>query len=479
VSRGSHSVVMTESLDELLREHLLRTDRQEDLCFALWNPSRGSSRISAVLERAILPSDGDRRVHGNASFEPNFLERALSEASTAGMGLAFLHSHPLGRGWQGMSRPDVEAEKGMCAAVFGATELPLIGLTLAEDGEWSARFWERTAPHKYSRKWAYSVRVAGNGFAATYCDEISPRPIGTAEQVRTISSWGEESQEKLARLHIGVVGAGSVGGFVAESLARTGVEDVTVIDFDRIKPHNLDRLLYATRAHVGELKSQTLIDHIEKSATASGFRASAIEAAVYEERGFRAALDCDILISCVDRPWGRHVLNTIAYSHLIPVVDGGIFVRRNRSGKLTAADWRSHTATVGRACLQCLGQYDVAFVQLEREGYLDDPTYIERLPPDHPVKTRENVFIFSMCCAGQMMQQLLALVIAPLEEPNLGAQLYHFVGGFMELPKFPACDPNCFLHQLIAKGDLSGLHVTGERPPIRVSSHAPSEAPGR
>jgi molybdopterin-synthase adenylyltransferase len=93
--------------------------------------------------------DGERNVHGNASFEPAFLERAMAEAAGSGAGLVMLHSHPLGLGWQGMSRDDVRAEQGNAPAVYGATGFPFVGLTLAGDGGWSGRFWERTAPHTY------------------------------------------------------------------------------------------------------------------------------------------------------------------------------------------------------------------------------------------------------------------------------------------------------------------------------------------
>lgn len=464
MSRAERSVAMTVDVDRLARQHLLRSDGQEDICFGLWRGSKGLMRSTALLERLVLPRNGERNVHGNASFEPSFLERAMFEAAASGAGLALMHSHPLGRGCQRMSKDDIAAERGNAGPVFGATGLPLIGLTLAGDGAWSARFWERTAPRTYPAAWCASVRVVGDSLRVTFMDELAPLPTPTEQQVRTVSAWGEESQANLVRLRAGVIGAGSVGGMIAESLARTGFEDIALIDFDVVKKHNLDRLNYATARDVGRVKVELLAEFLHERATASNFRADPVVAAVYEEKGYRAALDCDLLFACVDRPWGRYVLNLIAYSHLIPVIDGGIRARANRLGKLAAADWRAHTATIGRPCLQCLGQYDPGHVQMEREGMLDDPKYIEGLPKDHALKSRENVFAFSMSCASLQTLQMLALVLAPLDQPNPGSQLYHFVGGYMEEPKFGACHPECLFPSFVALGDSCGISATGARP---------------
>jgi len=464
MSRAERSVAMPATVDLSARDHLLRSDRQEDICFGLWRSSKGQTRTTALIERLILPREGERNVHGNASFEPVYLERAMAEAAAAEAGLALLHSHPLGRGWQGLSEDDVFAEQSNAGAVYGATGKPFVGLTLAGNGAWSARFWERTAPRTYPGTWCASVRVVGDRLAVTFMDKLAPIPRSTEEQIRTVSAWGEESQANLARLRVGVIGAGSVGGMIAEALVRTGFEDVTLIDFDIVKKHNLDRLNYAIRSDIGRLKVDVLAQHLRERATAANFKVFPVEAAVYEEKGYRAALDCDLLFSCVDRPWGRHVLNLIAFSHLIPVIDGGIHVRANRLGKLAAADWRAHTATIGRACLQCIGQYDPGHVQLEREGMLDDPKYIEGLPKGHPLKSRENVFAFSMSCASLQTLQMLALVLAPLDLPNPGSQLYHFVGGDMEEPTFGSCHPECLFPSLIGLGDTSGVSATGERP---------------
>lgn len=457
MSRAAHSVAMTGEVDCIARSHLLRSDGQEDICFALWYPSRGQSRETALIQQIILPLEGDRNVHGNVSFNPSFLERALGEAKSAGAGLAMLHSHPCGHGWQGMSPDDVVAESKNAGAVFGATGLPFVGMTIAGNGAWSARFWKRSAPRTYERHWSATVRVIGKHLQVTYMDSLAPPPTQTQMQIRTISAWGDESQADLVRLRVGIVGAGSVGGFIAESLARTGFEDVVLIDFDSIETHNLDRLLYATRADVGHSKVETLEAHLKKSATAEQFSAKPVLGAVYDEIGYRAALDCDVLFSCVDRPWGRHVLNGIAYAHLIPVIDGGIHVRVNRHGKLAAADWCAHTAMVGRPCLQCLGQYDPGLVQTEREGNLDDQKYIDGLPNGHPLKARENVFAFSMSCASMQMLQMLSLALAPLNQSDPGAQRYHFVGNSMDKPQHKTCHTECLFPSIIARGDSCDL----------------------
>lgn len=459
-----YSAALTRKVDAALRDHLLRADGQEDICFAIWHPSKGATRTTALIRSLILPSEGDRSVHGNASFHPQYFERALGEAAAAGGGLAMLHSHPLGRGWQGMSRDDVLAEHGHAASAYGATGLPFVGLTLAGDSAWSARFWPRVAPRTYERRFCGSVRVVGDLMTPHFYDALIPAPEPSRSQIRTVTVWGTKAQSQIARLRVAIVGAGSVGGMIAEAMARTGVQDITVIDFDRVEEHNLDRLVYATTKDIGRLKIEVLAEHLRASATATNFLCRPIDAAVYEETGLRAALDCDVIFSCVDRPWGRYVLNAIAYAHLIPVFDGGIAARTNKSGLLVAADWRAHTCAPGRACMACLGQYSSGHVQAEREGLLDDPKYIDGLPSDHPLKSRENVFAFSMACASLQSLQMLYAVVAPLGLPGPLPQLYHSVGGDLEPDQKSDCDAYCAFTPHVASGDHFPYDFVGTRP---------------
>jgi molybdopterin-synthase adenylyltransferase len=463
------SVALTTNLQKQLRSHLLQNSEQEDLCFALWYPSEGKLRLSALLCEMIIPQEGERLLHGNASVTPDYFERALGEAMANGAGLAFMHSHPV-PGWQGMSRDDIHTEEAMAAQAKSATGLPLLGMTIGSDGAWSARFWQRVGPGQYEKSWCQSVRVVGEeGLDVTFNDQILPPPKFREELKRTISVWGISNQQKIARLKVGVVGVGSVGSMVAETLARIGIQEISLIDFDVVEKHNLDRLLHAQKRDYLErnLKVEVVAAALKRSATAKRFTVNAIPYGVTELEGSRAALDCDVLFSCVDRPWGRYVLNLIAFAHLIPVVDGGIAVHTKENGSLQGADWQAHTAMPSRRCLECLGQYNSGFIELERRGFLDDPAYIQTLPREDGLQRNENVFPFSSNLASLQVLQMLSLVVRPLGISDAGTQQFHFVTGTMDTDPAGTCYDYCPFPSLIAKGDASGIQATGEHPKAR------------
>lgn len=69
---------------------------------------------------------------------------------------------------------------------------------------------------------------------------------------------GESKLEKIKQTHIAVFGCGGVGSFVVEGLIRTGVKEITLIDFDRIDYSNLNRQLMTNINNVGELKVEEL-----------------------------------------------------------------------------------------------------------------------------------------------------------------------------------------------------------------------------
>lgn len=71
---------------------------------------------------------------------------------------------------------------------------------------------------------------------------------------------GEEKLNKIKHAHICIFGCGGVGSFVVEGLIRSGVKEITLVDFDRIDISNLNRQLMTHSENIGELK----VDELKK-----------------------------------------------------------------------------------------------------------------------------------------------------------------------------------------------------------------------
>jgi hypothetical protein len=439
------SVAMAEDLDRRLQSHLDKGPLQEDLTFAYWRESRGAMRTTAVIHELALPRDGERVLHGNAAFTADYLQRVLT-GCPKGSGIAFLHSH-LGPGWQGMSSDDVVAERDRLAgAVMGRTGLPVVGLTLGTDGTWSGRAWIRESRNVYGRHDATTVRVVGPYMRLSFHPELRPIPIAQDAQVATVSVWGRRAQADLARARFGVVGVGNVGTIVAEALSRMGVQDIVLIDHDVIEQRNLDRTLGAESvdAELRTLKVHSAYRLIHRSHTASASEARSVPKSLLDDEGYRAALDCDILFSCVDRPLPRHVLNLIAYSHLIPVMDGGIIAKVTDDGSFLHADWRIHAVGLGRPCMVCIGALRRSDVALDRDGKLDDPDYIKGLPEaEKALLARRNVFPFGLAVAAHEVIQAVAIVTGTPRLGGIGPQHYACYPGEMTVEQHQTCEEEC------------------------------------
>jgi hypothetical protein len=446
------SVALTSALDDQLVGRLYKGPHQEDLTFAYWKPSRGARRYTAILSRLNLPREGERFLQGNVAFTEPYLARVIAERPPE-CGVALLHSH-LGPGWQDMSDDDVGAEKVRLAGVVASTSgLPLLGLTWGTDGTWSARFWLRAGRHNYERHWVSTVRSVGRRVAMSFHPKLRPPSSPSEAQVATVSVWGQSAQQDLARTHVGIVGNGSVGSIIAEALSRTGIERITLIDADKIEERNLDRTLGALRADAiaGTHKVDVSKSLVDQTHTSTAFLARAVPHSLLEAPGLGAALDCDVLMCCVDRPWPRHVLNVIAYAHLIPVIDGGILARVSESGRLLHVDWRIHTVGPGRACLYCIDAIRRSDVALDRDGKLDDPDYVKGLSAaDRERYGRRNVFAFSLSVASHQVLQLVGVVTGNARIGGDGAQTYHAYPGVMDVESRPACLDECDIAPLTA-----------------------------
>ncbi|MDO4543664.1 MAG: tRNA threonylcarbamoyladenosine dehydratase [Clostridia bacterium] len=73
---------------------------------------------------------------------------------------------------------------------------------------------------------------------------------------RTELLFGAEAMERLKAALVVVVGIGGVGGHAAESLARSGVGRLILIDGDEVESSNLNRQIFASKDFIGMAKTE-------------------------------------------------------------------------------------------------------------------------------------------------------------------------------------------------------------------------------
>lgn len=84
----------------------------------------------------------------------------------------------------------------------------------------------------------------------------------TSERTRLMI--GEENVNKLAQSRVLVVGTGGVGGMAVESLARSGIGTLILVDQDVVEASNINRQLPALTTTVGQPKVDVLKKRIEE-----------------------------------------------------------------------------------------------------------------------------------------------------------------------------------------------------------------------
>ena len=133
---------------------------------------------------------------------------------------------------------------------------------------------------------------------------------------RQVRAFGESGQHLIQRIKVGIVGVGGIGSIVVEQLARTGIQNLIIVDDDVIESSNISRLIGSTERDIGRNKVEVM-----------GIRAKALgvskvltiaESAIQQDVLMKLR-DRDIIFNCVDNDCSRAILNRFSHQYLIPV----------------------------------------------------------------------------------------------------------------------------------------------------------------
>ncbi len=134
---------------------------------------------------------------------------------------------------------------------------------------------------------------------------------------------GDTGMERLFASHVMVVGLGGVGSWAAESLARSGVGKLTIVDFDLICVTNANRQLHALRGTTGKQKAAVMAERLRLINP----RLEVIAEPVFYNAESSAALMAhgpDLVIDAIDNLAAKtHLIATCRAAGVPLVVSGG------------------------------------------------------------------------------------------------------------------------------------------------------------
>ena len=73
---------------------------------------------------------------------------------------------------------------------------------------------------------------------------------------------GDEAMSRIAEKRVVIFGVGGVGSWCAESLVRSGIRKLTIVDSDCVSVTNINRQLMATTKTVGQVKVDALKERL-------------------------------------------------------------------------------------------------------------------------------------------------------------------------------------------------------------------------
>jgi molybdopterin/thiamine biosynthesis adenylyltransferase len=186
------------------------------------------------------------------------------------------------------------------------------------------RVFLRSAAQGDLISWASQIAAAERfdrsvGYVEEAALEMGLLPARYQRNRRTIST---AEQLRLFRSRVLIVGAGGLGGYLVEELARLGVGTLVVADPDAFEEHNLNRQLLATPANLGAPKVEAAVERAGRIYPA--VRVDPRRCAFTRENGAELLSGADAAVDALDTVPARVELARACRELGVPMVHGAI-----------------------------------------------------------------------------------------------------------------------------------------------------------
>jgi hypothetical protein len=443
-------LAIVEEIAKRLTAELLPGDGLEHGAFCLVRVGQGIYGKRLLVSETIFPPSDAWEYQGSDILRPSakWISAAISRASQAQSGLLFVHSHPNPLHPVGLSVVDKGSFRSLAETIAPMLDGPFTAAVIHPEA-WAGVVWDdnRIIPID---------RIVSVGRTLSFLS-LPPKTTFSPLDDRQRDALGVV-HDRVRTITAAVVGVGGLGSPTAEQLVRMGVAEVILIDHDLLDTDSNVRRVFGSR--VSDLRHEekrakvdVVSEHLKEIGLDTSIRR--LKGDVRTETVFRHLLDADLVFSGTDTHGSRAILNELASTYLLPVIDVGVRVGAKANKILSGLLAEVRVLTPTTPCLWCRGTINADVIRaenlpreerrkLEREGYVVGGV-------GSPVP---SVVALTVLGSGLATSALLAL----LSEEGEVAPSSYWVDGFLGDSRVSGPDkpkPTCRCRQQLGLGDSS------------------------
>ena len=311
------AIVFQDAILKECKDWVLKDPDRENHAFIFCGYIKERESIKVLLTRKLVLTQRDKLENQSAvevKLKRDYVIEVLEYARYNKLCIIDVHSHP----WDNNPSfsDNIDRKYGKDDAVWIDSKI--------KQGNFPEIEWSMMVVGKDSFKVETWNRTRNRFEAVTKFKFVSRITPTSQEKIdkdifdRQLKCWTLEGQEKLANINVALIGCGGIGSIISEELVRLGIENLILINGDKIEKSNLNRLIGSTKKSIGKYKVSVLKSYLQRIGT--GISVTTINKKVTDNilTQFRTL---DMIIGCVDNDNARKILNRFSIKYLIPYLD--------------------------------------------------------------------------------------------------------------------------------------------------------------
>ena len=218
---------------------------------------------------------------------------------------------------------------------------------------------------------------------------------------------GDEAMSRIAEKRVVIFGVGGVGSWCAESLVRSGIRKLTIVDSDCVSVTNINRQLMATTKTVGQVKVDALKERLLTINPSAEI--TALQQVFNAETASQFSLEeYDYIIDAIDSLKDKALLILLACQTKAKLFSSmGAALKLDPTRIKTAEFWKVTGDPLARA-LRNRFKRDKQFPKRKFQCVFSDELLENKMPIDPDDKGNGSIVhitaIFGMMLAGLVVQ---------------------------------------------------------------------------